>query len=230
MITERQLRQIAPACEDPAGWVKPLNAMFARFKFDRSTVQRFLAQALHESSNLNRVEENLRYNAKRILEVWPKRFPKGEKESQLFAYNPVKLANRVYANRNGNGPEECGDGYRYRGRGLLQITGRANYKAVGDLLHIDLLQFPDALLERKFAALSAGAYWTANVKSPPGVPHIESDTIAITGSKMALAERQKLYGKIMKVMSDASDYGNPGSAVRQTASSEAPQKAEAWFD
>lgn len=240
MITERQLRQIMPACENPALWVKHLNPMFKRYGFSLSQVARILAQIAVESGQLNHVEEKLRYTAKRILEVWPKRFPKGIRDAQTCAWNPVRLANRVYANRNGNGSEECGDGYRFRGRGLLQITGRENYKKIGALLDLDLVQFPDALLEPKHAAMAVGAYWTWRVKEEPGViPTVAADTKAVTGGDIGLREREAFHAKAQKVLGDV-PARSVGKARKARSSGEvrapAVQKvanaasSEAWFE
>lgn len=223
MITTAQLRQIMPGCEDPVGWTPHLNKMFARYKFSDHEVARILAQIAVESSQLNFVEERLRYAPQRILDVWPKRFPKGINEARLYAWNPTKLANRVYAKRLGNGPEECGDGYRFRGRGLIQITGRDNYKAIGKMLGFDLIQFPDALLEPRHAAMAVGAYWVSRVVQPGRAPSIEADTKAVTGGEIALAERRQFYNKALKVMglvkTSSSEVGAKKSAetVSQTS-------------
>lgn len=225
MLTEKQLRQILPQCEDPAGWIKPLNAAMQRFGIDAAP---FLAQIAVESSSLNRVEENLRYSAARIAQVWPSRFPKGEKEAQLYAWNPTKLANRVYANRNGNGDEASGDGYRFRGRGLLQITGRSNYARIGKALGLDLIQFADALLERKYAALSAGAFWFESVgraKNPAGdMKNIEAVTKVITGGKTALEERKAFLKRAQEVLGGERTSGSVGDQKNQKAGPDNPPR------
>ncbi len=104
-----------------------------------------LATACHETGRkMQPVEENLNYSAKRLLEVFPNRFTAATAGS--YAHQPEKIANKIYANRIGNGDEASGDGWKYRGRGLPQLTGRANYKKFGDLLHIDLVGTPDLAL------------------------------------------------------------------------------------
>lgn len=112
----------------------------------------FLAQVAVESRNLQATEENLNYSAERLVQVWPNRFPSVE-SAKPYAGNPAALANKVYANRMGNGDEASGDGYQYRGRGLMQITGRANYRALG------YEENPDALALPKAAAASVAAFW-----------------------------------------------------------------------
>lgn len=113
----------------------------------------FLAQLSVESGNLRSTEENLNYSAKRLTQVWPKRFPTIE-SAEPYAHNPEALANHVYANRLGNGAEASGDGYRYRGRGLIQITGRDNYRKVG------YEDNPDALTDPHIAADTAAQFWS----------------------------------------------------------------------
>lgn len=129
-------------------------------RFDILTPRRiaaFLAQVGHESASLSRAEENLNYSAQRLAEVFPSYF--SAEAARSYARQRDRIANRVYANRMGNGPERSGDGWRYRGRGLIQITGRNNYIWIGGILGEDLVAAPDLLLEPGPAAASAGAYW-----------------------------------------------------------------------
>ncbi len=121
----------------------------------------FIGQVCHESAMLTRVEENLNYtNAARICAVWPKRFPT-EQDAQPYVRNPVKLANKVYGGRMGN--VEPGDGWDFRGRGLLQVTGRDNYRAVGKVLGMPLELQPDLLAHPEWALRSALAWWEGNI-------------------------------------------------------------------
>lgn len=124
----------------------------------------FLAQALAETGGFSHLEESLSYSPLRLTQVWPGRFPTIA-AAEPYAFAPEKLANLVYANRMGNGGPESGDGWRYRGRGLIQLTGRNNY--VGATLSLnarfegapDLISFPERLLEPRWAAISACDYW-----------------------------------------------------------------------
>lgn len=229
-ITEDQLRQLLPRCEDPAGWVKPLNDTLRQFKIEEpKEVAAFLAQIAVESGDLNRTEENLRYSAARVAKVWPSLF-KTASDALRYAYNPQMLACKVYAGKNGNGSERTGDGYQYRGRGLLQITGRSNYKAIGDELGYDVVNFPDALLERRFAALSAGAYWKLHVQ-PGKKLDVKSVTKAVTGSATAIDERKKVYAKALEVLnvSDGDTGGDQVGAVRASHSQKAAAPASTWL-
>ena len=120
----------------------------------------FYAQLGHESLSLSKVEEGLSYSVARLLEVFSSRITPAM--APQYARNPEKLANLVYANREGNGNEASGDGYRYRGRGPIQITLRNNYARIGALLKLPLVEQPGLLLEIETGARAAAAYWKEN--------------------------------------------------------------------
>jgi len=135
-------------------------------KYEINTALRlahFLAQINHESCDMRVIEENLNYSAKRLLQVFPKYF-KTLEEAKMYEYRPEKIANRVYANRMGNGDEQSGDGYKYRGRGLLQLTGKNNYLKFSKWYNDSkiFVDSPDLLLQPQFAVLSAFFYWDVN--------------------------------------------------------------------
>jgi len=139
-------------------WENPLQATFD--KYDINTPRRqsaFLGQCAHESGNFKTLEENLHYSANALMRVWPSRFPDVDTANK-FANNPEKIANKVYAGRMGN--TEDGEGWKYHGRGLIQLTGKDNYKNCGNSLGFDLLGAPEKLLEPQYAALSAGWFWS----------------------------------------------------------------------
>jgi putative chitinase len=141
----------------------PLRAAMALH--DISTPQRqaaFLAHCILESARLTRLEENLFYTTpERIRAVWPSRF-KTATEAAPFARNPKALANRVYSGRNGNGDEASGDGWRYRGRGLFQLTGRANYLRAAQGIGRPYDKQPDLVAEPSDACLTAAWFWAHN--------------------------------------------------------------------
>ena len=143
-------------------WIDAINETFERF--DISTPERqacFLGQCAHESGGFATLKENLNYSAEGLTKVWPKRFPSLE-AAQPYHRNPEKIANKVYADRMGNGDEASGEGFKYRGRGLIQLTGKDNYKACGDALGVDLVDDPDLVATPMYAALSAGWFWDKN--------------------------------------------------------------------
>ena len=120
-------------------------------------VAAFFAQIGTETGSLSRVDENLNYSAKRLLEVFPKYF--NSNNVAKYANQPAKIASRAYANRIGNGSEESGDGWKYRGRGLIQVTGKANYIAVSKGTGIDCINNPDLLVQPEWAVKSACWWW-----------------------------------------------------------------------
>ena len=160
-ITEGQLRAIMPhAGANVASFVQPLNvAMRAHGISGAEQRAAFLAQVSVESGDLRHTEENLHYSAARLHQVWPRRFHSAA-AAQPYAQNPEALGNHIYANRLGNGDEASGDGYRFRGRGLMQVTGRDNYRAAG------FENQPEALAAPGNAADSAARFWETNGLNP----------------------------------------------------------------
>jgi len=157
----------------------------------------FLGQIAHESGELKRVQEDLRYSPQRIHKMWPARFPTVE-SALKYGRNPERLGNVVYANRMGNGDEKSGDGFKFRGRGLMQITGRANYERMAKLLDLPaLVDRPDYLLEPRYAALSAAAFWSDNglnreadkIENEPLLNVVTTITKTINGGTNGLDER-----------------------------------------
>ncbi|UKE73213.1 glycoside hydrolase family 19 protein [Xanthomonas graminis] len=140
-------------------WHAPLLAAANRFGITtRRRAAHFLAQVGHESLSLSRMEEGLTYTtASRLLEVFGAHITPAQ--APQFLRNAVGLGNHVYANRNGNGDVSSGDGYRYRGRGPMQHTGRGNYRDIGALIGLPLEGQPELLLEVEAGALGAAAYW-----------------------------------------------------------------------
>lgn len=119
----------------------------------------FLAQCAHESGNFEHFVENLNYSAVRLCQVFPKYFYNDLAER--FAHRPIRIASRVYANRMGNGDEDSGDGWTFRGRGFIQLTGRDNYKLFDATVPEDILKNPD-LVATKYPLLSAAWFWNKN--------------------------------------------------------------------
>lgn len=159
-MTPQTLLQIMPKAANKAALFCPL-LVDAMREFDIDTPNRramFLAQLAHESAELTRLEESLRYSPARIMEVFP-RHVSSWRDAEMLSKSPERLASRVYGNRMGNGDETSGDGYRYRGRGLIQLTGRDNYRLAGSALHLPLVDKPDTLLQPEVAARSAAWFW-----------------------------------------------------------------------
>ena len=129
-VTMELLTHLCPKTKPQVlqGYVEPLNAVAQYYEMTANAprLAGFLAQTAHESGGFNFIKENLNYSAKGLMTIFKKYFPNEELANQ-YQRQPEKIANRVYANRMGNGPEESGDGYMFCGRGLIQLTGRTNY-------------------------------------------------------------------------------------------------------
>ncbi|QJC82474.1 glycoside hydrolase family 19 protein [Pseudomonas umsongensis] len=200
-ITQQQLLQILPNAGPVAGvFVSALNGAMARFNIQgRLRVAAFLAQIGHESGQLRTLVENLNYSADALIRTWPKRFNLVTATS--VARKPEKIANIVYASRLGNGPAVTGDGWRYRGRGLIQITGWVNYQACGSALSLDLLAKPELLEQPAYAALSAAWFWSSNgLNELADAGQFEAITQRINGGLNGQADRLKLWGKATAVL------------------------------
>ncbi|WP_460421808.1 glycoside hydrolase family 19 protein [Pseudomonas sp. ZL2] len=203
-LTEQQLLQILPSARPVAGIFLPaLNRAMARYKIDSPVrVAAFLAQVGHESGQLRNLVENLNYGAEALVRTWPSRFT--AVTAAACARQPEKIANLVYSGRMGN--TRPGDGWRYRGRGLIQLTGRANYAAAGAGLVLPLEEKPELLEQPEHAAMSAAWWWSThglneladagrfqdigsviNTGKPGRVPH-------------GAAERKALYDRALKVL------------------------------
>ena len=165
-------------------------------RMGRKSQAHFVSQVLHESGGLRWLEENLSYSAERLTAVWPKRFPNADR-ARPYARNPEKLANYVYAGRMGN--SEPGDGWAFRGRGLIQITGRSNYTLVQDLTGMPVIETPDMLAEPEPAMLSALAWWGESVPDAESLS-VEQVTRRVNGGLNGLADRQRLFDVALRVL------------------------------
>jgi putative chitinase len=163
----------------------------------------FLAQVGHESAHFNRLEENLNYSAETLRRLFPKRVP-DDASAQALVGNPQAIANRIYGGRLGNGPEASGDGWTFRGRGLIQLTGKSNYLQADQALNAGLVSNPDALAhDRALAASVAIWFWNSRGLSALADVHAGDDetedfreiTHRINGGEVGLPERLVLWGR-----------------------------------
>lgn len=163
----------------------------------------FLAQTAHESAGFTRTVESLSYSAEGLARTWPSRFAVGGRPGPLalrLAHRPEAIANTVYGGRIGNtGPE---DGWRYRGRGLIQITGKDNYRAIGKALGLDLVTHPELAAQPTTAVLVSLEFWHgAHLNELADVEDMEGITRGINGGLTGLVERQALYARAIRVVS-----------------------------
>lgn len=188
------LAAVAPTLHDSerTEWVAHLSTAAARWGIDTpARLAMWLAQLAHESAGFTRLVESLSYSsAERIRDVWPSRFPTVE-SAEPFVRDPVKLAARVYDNRTDLGNNRPGDGYTYRGRGLIQITGRANYAAAPNAGSVALVDAPELAAEPAVAAMVAGWFWESRrLNRFADAADLWGCTRAITGAPNTTAAMQ----------------------------------------
>lgn len=173
-------------------------------QYDISTPERvaaFMAQCAHESGGFTALKENLNYSAQGLMGVFKKYFPTQDL-ANAYARQPEKIANRVYANRMGNGSEQSGDGWRYRGRGLIQLTGKSNYTRCSEYLFEDhtLVDKPEVVEQPYYAIHTACWFWTANgINYWADSGNIEKMTRVINGGTNGLADRIKHYQEFLEL-------------------------------
>src|SRR5450830_285948 len=198
-ITEQQLLQILPNAGRQAGvFVPVLNTAMNRYGIvGAPRAAAFIAQVGHESGQLTRLVENLNYSADGLMKTWPSRFD--SVRATAAARNPEQIANIVYAGRMGNAAP--GDGWKYRGRRLIQVTGKTNYAACGEALGLDLINQPELLEQPQYAAMSAAWFWSANgLNTLADAGDLTKITQRINGGTNGMADRQALYDKALKVL------------------------------
>lgn len=209
---------VAAKVKDPDKWLQPVIDTCAEFEINTpQRIAAFIAQTSHESGGYTMLTENLNYRAATLAACWPNRFAelgpnKKPKRTEKGALIPTKLAesiagkpeliaNLVYSGRMGNGPAESGEGWKYRGRGLKQLTGKYNYEKCGKDLGVDFVGNPDLLLEPIYAARSAGWFWKSNNLSPfADAGDIEGMTKKINGGLIGIDQRKKLYEAVLAVI------------------------------
>jgi putative chitinase len=180
-------------------WFEPLQETFEKYQINTPKRQAcFIGQCMHESGGFRLLKENLNYSAKALINTWPSRFPDMD-TAEKFERNPEKIANKVYSGRMGN--TEDGDGAKYIGRGLIQLTGKDNYKAFGEAIGEDLVANPQLVEEPRYAALSAGWFFNKrNLNALADVMDITTMTIRINGGKIGIDDRIAKINKALDVL------------------------------
>ena len=196
MVTSDQLKQLHIGPE----WLDGLNATFERFDIMNPLRKAaFIGQCGHECGNFKILEENLMYRAEALQKLWPRRFD--ATKAQMCARNPKAIANTVYSSRMGNRDEASGDGYRFRGRGCIQLTGHANYYHAGQALGVDFVMNPDLVATPMYAALTAGWFWdTHKLNQYADIKDYKTMTKKINGAYIGLADREKHIAHALSVL------------------------------
>ena len=203
-LTLEQLKQLLPKNPYVDHWHQALSQLLPDYEIN--TAQRiaaFVAQCSHESAGFTALKENLNYKAATLRKIFPKYFPTDDL-ANAYANMPNKqeaIANRVYASRMGNGDEHSGDGYRYCGRGLIQLTGKTNYQSFADSLEMNVEDVPEYLATFEGAAQSACWFWeTNNLNQWADKGDILTLTKRINGGTIGLEDRIKHYEHALHVL------------------------------
>ena len=201
-ITQEQLQQIIPKNKYVSYWYDAMQQLLPQYEINTpDRIAAFLAQCAHESGGFVFIKENLNYKWQSLRKVFPKYFPSDEL-AQQYEKKPEKIANRVYANRMGNGPEESGDGYKFCGRGLIQVTGRENYSWFAASLHISPEEASEYMETFEGAAQSACWFWESNnLNQWADKRDILTLTKRINGGTIGLEDRKKHYEHCLHILS-----------------------------
>ncbi len=201
-FTQDQLSNILINNDKIDSWYAALTKVLPLYGIDTiAYVAAFLAQTCHESSDYRVLEENLHYSADELIRTWPDHF--NDDNANDYAENPEKIANLVYANRMGNGDESSGDGYAFRGRGIIQITGRDNYSELSSSIYNNdsLLSNPDWLLTPEIAVYSACWFWKKiGANGWVDVDNFQEITRRINGGLLGEEDRENKYQKYLQIL------------------------------
>ena len=196
MVSPDQLKQLHIGEQ----WLDPLNATFDRFDISTAIRQAcFIGQVAHESGGFKFLVENLNYRAEALQKIWPKRFDSNK--AQSCQRNPRMIANVVYSGRMGNRDEASDDGWRFRGRGCIQLTGHANYFHAGQALGVDFVMEPDLVATPQYAMLTAGWFWdTHKLNQFADARDYKGMTKKINGGFIGLDDRIKHIEEALAIL------------------------------
>jgi len=201
ILTESQLAELIPGNPYISDWHNALEQCLP--DYDINTTQRvaaFVAQCAHESGGFRALKENLNYRAVTLRKIFPKYFPTDQLAAQ-FAGKQEMIANKVYANRMGNGDESSGDGFRYCGRGLIQLTGKNNYQLFAESIETPVEDIPHYLATFEGAVQSACWFWESNnLNQWADRGDILTLTKRINGGTIGLEDRIKHYEHALHVL------------------------------
>jgi putative chitinase len=200
-LTASQLKQMVTGITHVDHWIEAFDQLLPDYEINTpKRVAAFIAQCAHESGNFRFLKENLNYKAESLMKTFPKYFSDRD-TANAYAKQPVKIANRVYASRMGNGDEASGDGYKYCGRGLIQLTGKTNYDWFAASLEISATEASEYLETFEGAAQSACWFWESNnlnVEADAG--DIKKMTKKINGGYIGLDDRIKHYEHALHIL------------------------------
>lgn len=199
MITKEQFASIVLQKDLTESFYLPLTIACDNYEINTQVrIAAFLSQVMHECMDLRVLSENLNYSASGLLKTFPKYFT--PQQAEAYKRDPKRIANRVYANRMGNGDEQSGDGWKYRGRGCIQLTGHDNYKAFSEAIGFDFVLHPDWLTLEKYAMAAAGWYWNERQINEVAAD-VTAATKLVNGGINGLADREMRYKKYLAILS-----------------------------
>jgi putative chitinase len=204
MLTLSQLKQLLPKNPYVEHWHRALSQLLPDYDINTpNRIAAFVAQCAHESGGFMVLKENLNYKAATLRKIFPKYFP-NDQIANDYASRPnkqVAIASKVYANRMGNGDEASQEGYKFCGRGLIQLTGKSNYQAFADSLEMDINDVPEYLATFEGAAQSACWFWETNkLNQWADAGDILTLTKRINGGTIGLEDRKKHYDHALHVL------------------------------
>jgi len=201
MITKDQLQSFFEDTDEEIidSFVEPLNKAMEHFEINTpQRIAMFLAQVGHESAGLTATKENLNYRASTLLKVFPRYFH--DNDPADYEHKPEKIANLVYSNRMGNGDEDSGDGYKFRGRGLIQLTGHDNYNSFAHSMGMGIDEAVLYLEGPEGAAMSAAWFWNSrHLNAVADAGDVVKATKLINGGTIGLEERKALYEEALEI-------------------------------
>lgn len=208
MLTESQLCAMLPSNRDAASWLDAVNAGLPKYEITTPhRIAGFIAQCAHESMDFRVLEENLNYKEATLLKVFPRYFGPGKENAAEYAGNPQKIANYVYMDKNRSksgalGNHKENDGWAMRGKGLKQVTGRANHEAFGKTVGMTAEQAADYLLTKEGALESALWFWgSRNLNAIADTGDIVKMTKVINGGDIGLDDRRSRYVRALTILS-----------------------------
>jgi putative chitinase len=232
MLTKEKIVHLLHGNPEADAWADAALEILPKYEINTpNRVAGFFAQCGHESMGFKVLEENLHYRAETLDKIFPKYFKNAGRDANAYAKQPEKIANVVYASRMGNGDTASGDGYRFRGRGVIQLTGRDNYTNFGKTIGLTADQVVAYVITKKGALESACWYWNSrNINAACDAGDIVKMTKLINGGTIGLDDRQKHYNEALAILGGAMPAAAPaasGGVLRRGSKGDDVKKMQA---
>jgi putative chitinase len=215
MLTKEKIVHLLHGNPEAEAWADAAMEILPKYEINTpNRVAGFFAQTGHESQSLKVLEENLFYRAETLDKIFPKYFKNAGRNAAEYAKQPQKIANVVYANRMGNGDAASNDGYNFRGRGPIQLTGRENYTNFGKTVNLTAEEVIDYIQTKKGALESACWYWKSrNLNATCDANDIVKMTKLINGGTIGLEDRKKHYNEALAILGGAASAAAPAAST-----------------